>query len=113
MSLAVELHVSRAGLHADELVVATVRLLPDLLAGAQRHEHELRVLAGEQHATVVLVLDGVAFDVRHISGHDHLLWFCEPAPWLYARRPGGGTRPPPRASASLSGEITSIHVVIP
>src|SRR5690606_19186282 len=42
---AVERRAAGAGLDADELVAVLVRLDADVLTGAQRHEHELRVRA--------------------------------------------------------------------
>jgi hypothetical protein len=49
--------------------VLLVRLHPDLLAGLQGHQHELRVAAREEHAAVILVSEGRLFDIGDITDH--------------------------------------------
>src|SRR5665647_633948 len=65
---AVEHRFARPLLDPEELIEC-VDLLPDLLLGLERHEHELTVLGRVEHAPELAVLHGELFDVFDKAFH--------------------------------------------
>src|SRR5690606_33729091 len=68
-ALTIQQHLPGSGFYADELVVLVVRLLADLLARAQCHQYQLHVRPGEEHSTIILVLERIALDVGDVAVH--------------------------------------------
>src|SRR5689334_5802833 len=66
---AVDDDLAFAFLDAEELVAVLVHFLADVLAGLQRHQHELQVLAGVEHAAEIVVLLRDPLDVIDKSFH--------------------------------------------
>src|SRR5688500_5972887 len=70
--LAVQHHLTLPGLDPNELIDIIVRFNSDVLAWLQRHQDELRVWTGEEHAPEFFVLQRVLLDVCDIAVHELL-----------------------------------------
>ena len=63
-------HLALALLDTEELVVILVDILAGLLAGLERHQNQLHVLAGIENAPIVLVLLSQLLNVLDKALHD-------------------------------------------